>query len=169
MNRTLHDITEDILALDQLLTEGEGDIGSDEAAAWVEQWLRENEENLVTKLDNYSALITEYETRADARKAEADRMRAKASTDEARARWMRDRMLDHLQRLGLKKVECPRFTVAVQRNGGMQPVEITGDVPPEYRVIRSEPDKAAIRTRLLEGAELPFAHLLPRGESLRIR
>lgn len=169
MNRTLHEITEDILALDDLLAECEGDVGSEEAADWIAQWMVENEQSLETKLDNYCALITEYEARADARKAEADRMAAKAKTDRDKAKWLRDRMLEHLHLLNTPKVECPRFTVAIQKNGGLQPVEITGDVPPEYRVVETRPDKAAIRTRLLEGAELPFAHLLPRGESLRIR
>jgi len=168
-NRTLHDISEDMLALDAMLAECEG-VPDDEAVAqWIDRMLIDNQHDLDGKVDNYAALITEYESRSSARIEEAERLRTKANADANRARWLRDRLKDALIRLRIERLECRRFTVSVQRNGGMQSIEVSGDVPPEFRVIRSEPDKAAIRTALLEGRELSFARLLPRGESLRIR
>lgn len=169
MSRTLHDITDDVLALDAILVESDGEVADEKALAWIEQWMQENDAALSTKVDNYCALIVEYEKRAEARQAEAARLAAKARTEADRAKWLRDRLKDHFQRMRCDRMECPRFTVSVQRNGGMQPVEITGDVPTDYRIVKSEPDKAAIRTALLDGRDLPFARLLPRGESLRIR
>lgn len=169
MSRTLHDITEDIIALDTLLAETEGEVTDERALQWIAQWMEENDQSLATKVDNYCALIVEYEKRAEARQAEAVRLASKAKAEADRARWLRDRMKEHLQRLRCERLECPRFTVTVQKHGGLQPVEITGDVPPDYRIVKSEPDKGAIRTALLNGNDLPFARLLPRGESLRIR
>ena len=48
-------------------------------------------------------------------------------------------------------------------------MEITGDVPDNYKRIVYEVDRERIRADLEQGAELPFAHLNERGTHLRIR
>ena len=61
------------------------------------------------------------------------------------------------------------FSFKIQKNGGLQPLWIDDDysnIPQKY--LKVEPDNTKIR-QALEKTDLPFAHLEPRGESLRIR
>ena len=61
------------------------------------------------------------------------------------------------------------FTFNIAKNGGKQALTIDGDVPEEYTKTVIENDTEKIRADLEAGKELPFAHLEPRGESLRIK
>lgn len=169
MNRTLLEITDDVSALDDILFEAGGDISDPEVEKIVEQWFAEVENDFERKVDNYAALIRTMEARAEVRRGEAKRLLERARIDESSANFLKGRLITAMHHLGRTKVETDRFRVGVQRNGGVQPIEITGDVPPEYRKVVSEPDNAAIRTALLEGRELSFAELRPRGERLAIR
>lgn len=167
--RTLLDISDDVIALDDLLAEVEGDISDPEVERTVSEWFAELESDLETKVDNYVALIQTMEARAKVRREESARLAKRARTDESSASWLRQRLIDALHRTDRGVVETPRFRVSVAKVGGLQAVEITGDVPCEFRKVVSEPDPASIRTALLEGRELSFAHLKPRGERLVIR
>jgi hypothetical protein len=60
----------------------------------------------------------------------------------------------------------------VAGNGGKQPLVIetpVDDLPSEFRVVRHEPNKDAIRSALEAGQAVPGCTLLPRGTSLRIK
>ena len=70
---------------------------------------------------------------------------------------------------GKTKFATNLFTFNIAKNGGKQPLTIDGDVPEEYQKIIKENDNEKIRADLESGKELPFAHLEPRGESLRIK
>ena len=66
-----------------------------------------------------------------------------------------------------KKIETEHFRISVRTNGGLQPMEITGDVPAEY--CKLEPDNTKIRGALADGIVLDFAHLNERGRSVVIK
>lgn len=72
MKKTLFEISEELLGLDALLDDAEGDDEGQQAI--LEGYLGTLEQDLEQKLDNYCALIAELEARAAARKTEADRM-----------------------------------------------------------------------------------------------
>lgn len=168
-SRTLLQITADVEALDDLLAEVGGDVSDPAVEETVGRWFAEIEDGFLGKVDNYLALIRTIEARAEIRRAEARRLAERARIDEGSASWLRQRLIDTLHRLDRPSVETDRFRVSIARNGGLQPIEIVGDVPPEFRRVVSEPDPAAIRTALLEGRELGFAVLRERGERLNIR
>jgi hypothetical protein len=65
------------------------------------------------------------------------------------------------------KTDLHIFTVC--RNGGKQPMEITGEVPDNYKRIVYETDTEKIRAALEAGEELTFAHLNERGTHLMIK
>ena len=99
------------------------------------------------------------------------RVRAKAKTDDARAKWLQDRLYHFFKLHSIGKRQTRRFTVAVSKHGGQLPIEI--DLPPEelpaeYQRITVEPDKTRIREALGE-QPLPWARFGERGEGLRIR
>jgi hypothetical protein len=167
--RTLLEITADVEALDDLLSEVGGDVSDPRVEAAVSQWLSEIENDFARKVDNYVAMIRTIEARAEVRRAESKRLAERARIDEGSASWLRQRLIDVMHRLDRPSVETDRWRVSVARNGGLQPIEIVGDVPAEFRRVVSEPDNAAIRTALLEGRELGFAVLRDRGERLNVR
>lgn len=171
---TLLEIEDDVMALDALLNDCQGDVSDPKVQAAVDQWFAENEAMLHTKVDGYAALIQEKKLLAEAAKQEAKRMADKAQQRAAAADFLSYRLKGVMERLGLNKIETPRFTVAVQGNGGKQPVDVFGPIDelPEWAKRTKttiEPDKDKIRERLEAGEKLEFATLMDRGTRLAIR
>ena len=171
MSRTLLDITEDLQALDDLLTETGGDVSGVEAT--VDAWLAELEQNLKGKVDNYAALITAMNARAEVRKAEADRLYHRAKVDVNNARFLRDRLKFALEQRGISKLETARYKVGVAKVGGSIPVIIpdVSALPSEFIRVTEvrDADKDAIRKALESGQQVPGAELGARGTCLSIR
>lgn len=174
MSRTLHDISEDLLALEAMLEDLGGDVTDDDVAAFLDDWFERATADRDKKIDNYAALILELETRAEVRRAEAKRLADKAKRDEDRARYLKERLQVFYETHGLSKLETPRFTVSLARNGGRLPLLLDLDpeqLPASYRSERVTytPDQEAIRAALDAGEVLAFARYGDRGQSLRIR
>ncbi|MCD8396121.1 MAG: siphovirus Gp157 family protein [Lachnospiraceae bacterium] len=70
---------------------------------------------------------------------------------------------------GMVKIKA---ITSIQKNGGLAPLEIDGDIsdiPNDYLIEHDPtPDNAKIR-ELLKTEKVPWAHLGERGESLRIK
>lgn len=168
---TLYDITEDLIALDELLEEAGGDITDEAVEAAITSWFEELGDNLETKVDNYAQFIVELKARAEVRKAEAARLTKLAKTGMKNADALIVRMKDAFIAMGRKKLETKRFVVSVANNGGKRSLDIHGEVPKEYQktetVTSNDVDK--IRTALDAGTELDFAVLQERGTRLSIR
>lgn len=173
MNKTLFNLSEEILALDAQLDAE--DLTDDQRAELVDRWL-ETQEDAAIKLDNYAGLISELDARAEARAVEGKRLIALAYEDERRAANLRARLKLYFQRHELKKFETPRYKIALQQHGGQVPLII----PPEWesdpanapeafqkRIIQL--DKNAIREAIRNDGETHGASLGERGSSIRIR
>lgn len=168
---TLDGITEDLLALDQLLDEIEGDLSDPAAEAAVAEWMNELEKNLKTKADGYAALITELEARVRLRREESQRLSVRAKADERKVDWLRGRLLLAMRRTNTPLINTSRYRISVAQNGGVSPLILLAEVPPEWVKVRTEvsPDRERIREALDAGERLPFAAYGPRGERLVIR
>jgi hypothetical protein len=171
VNRTLLDITEDLQALDDLLSEAGGDITGVEAT--VDAWLAELEQDLKGKVDNYAALITAMTARAEVRKAEADRLYHRAKVDSSNVKFLRERLKCALESRGISKIETARYKVGVSKAGGAAPVVIADPSALPAQFVRvtevREPDKDAIRKALESGRQVAGAELGARGTYLAIR
>lgn len=77
-----------------------------------------------------------------------------------------------MREIGRMKFKTALFSFNIQKNGGQQPLVITGsleDIPGCFLIPQDPvPNNEAIRT-LLGERQVEWAHLEPRGESLRIR
>jgi hypothetical protein len=71
-----------------------------------------------------------------------------------------------MQVMDKPKIQTEHFRLSIAENGGLQPMKITGEVPPEF--CKLEPDTKRIREALSNG-ELDFAHLEERGVHLNVR
>ena len=169
---TIFDITADMQALDDLLTEVGGDVTDPEAASAIDKWFTELDDQIETKVENYCRLIAELESRSAARKGEADRMYARSKVDANAAKGLRTRMVVALAGSGIRKLETETYRISVANHGGKLPMEIDDDGVPTDYLTRQEVvsvDKDAIRAALENGMNLPFARFLERGQRLSIR
>lgn len=97
-------------------------------------------------------------------------MRRKGLED--RQKWLKDNLEANMREIGKTKFKTALFSFNIQKNGGLQPLVIDGvidDIPGRFLIPQDPvPNNEAIRSLLAE-KQVDWAHLEPRGESLRIR
>lgn len=154
--------------LEAMLTESGGELTPDMDGHF--DLLAQQAESLPACMDDVLSLVREIEARAEARKAEAERLRDRAKRDEAAAAWFKGKVLELMTAQGCKTMELPRWRVTAAMPGGKPALEIVGDVPPEFtrEEVRITPDKDAIREAIEGGATLPFARLVPKSPYLKV-
>lgn len=173
--RSLFQISDDLLALEAILSEVGGEITEDEAGAALEDWFNELGAERDQKIDNYAALIREFEARAEARESAAKGLMALAATDANNARRLKDRLKGFFEAHAIKKLDTPRFRVSVQANGAL-PLIFPGEwqddpanAPEAFQRRVIQLDREAIREAIRNDAEAHGAALGERGFHLRIR
>ena len=172
---TLIDISAELLALNDALDalDGDSEQQTEELYAWFTELLEDATEARNRKLDNYAALITELEARAEIRKQEAKRLTDRARVDSNRAASLKMMLQEFFACHDLKSVETARYKLTLASNGGKAPLivddEFVLDLPDEYLEWSAEPDRAKIRAALEAGEVLTFARLGERGQSMRIK
>ena len=80
------------------------------------------------KLDNYAALIAELGYRAQARRAEAERLHNRAKADEALAERLRYLLMQFMACNDLKKIETARYQLALRKNSGKRPLAVDPNI-----------------------------------------
>lgn len=162
----LYDLTEQYETLLDMLCDEEAD----------EQVIRDTLEavdgEIEDKADNYAKIIKQMQAYAEMLKAEEERLFARRRSLEDRSQGLKAMLQENLEFIGKTKFKTALFSFSVATNGGKQPLTITenlGDIPGRYLIPQPPiPDKDAIRELLAE-KEVDWAHLEPRGKSLRIR
>lgn len=124
------------------------------------------------KADNYAKILRQMQAHIDALKAEEERIYARRKALENRSQNLKAMLKENLEFIGKTKFKTALFSFCIAANGGKQPIFITDnidEIPGKYLIPQpSVPDKDAIR-ELLSKKEVEWAHLEPRGTSLRIR
>jgi hypothetical protein len=173
--QTLWDIGEDLLALERLVEECDGDISDPAVDAAITAWMDEMAKNQAVKCDGYVGLIRKWEMQKSAAVAEAEQYRKIASVRGNRIERLKVRLMEHMQATGQTKIETATGrTIGIQKNGGKVPLVVAPDVDPtqidsRYQAVSIELDNEAVRKALEGGEKLAFASLGDRGVSLRIR
>ncbi len=126
------------------------------------------DEDLEDKADNYARIIKELQAEAKKFEAEKKRLEDRQKAMENRAKLLNKHLYDSMKLTGKTKFKTGLFSFGIQKNGGLQPIDIDAkNVPDEY--MHKEPDNAKIRQALKEGKELPFVTLKEYGDHLVIR
>ena len=161
---TLYEITGDYLRLLEMLEEEE----SIDPQAF-EDTLDGIEGEFEIKADGYTRVLKELAAEAGKYDAEIQRMTARRDSLNNRSKMLKQHLYESMKATGKLKFKTDLFSFGIQKNGGLQPMEILPDVaiPDEY--CKKEPDNMKIREALKKGAELPFAVLKERGDHLVIR
>ena len=166
MGTSLFDLTEELKHIQSVMINSEGD----ELPQELIEWLDSTQGGYDKKVEGYCAVIGEMEAIVEARKAEANRIRALADTTQNHIDRMKIALKESLLKLETPKLETTRYKVWVQNAGGKLPIQIeSDDVPDEWKLVQLVIDKDGIRRTLEAGTSLPFAQLLPRGQVLRIK
>lgn len=162
----LYELTEQYKALEDLSYDPEVD----------EQVYRDTMEGLwgeiEEKADGYAKIIAGMKYDIEALKAEEQRLNARRKALEQRAEWLKSNLEANMREIGKTKFKTELFSFSIQKNGGLQSLVIDGvldDIPGRFLIPQPPvPNNEAIR-KLLADKQVDWAHLEPRGESLRIR
>ncbi len=125
------------------------------------------------KADAYAKIIKNISSDVEAIKAEEERLYARRSSLVKRSKRLKDTLEANMKAIGKTKFKTTLFSFNIQKNGGLQPLVIdeldVNKIPAEYLIPQDPlPNNEKIR-QLLEAQQVSWAHLGPRGESLRIR
>ncbi len=160
---SLYELTEDYKKILELMYDGDMDEDT------LKDTLELVEFEIEEKAENYAKIIKMLEGDATILKNEAERLILKKERLEKRIRLMKDSLKATMVVTGKRKIKTPLFVISIAKNGGLQPIEITGTVPDEFKITPEPiPNNEAIRQALQSGP-LPWAKLKERGEHLNIR
>lgn len=174
--RSLFDISDDLLALADLLVEVGGDVSDDEAGAALESWFDGLGDERDRKIDSYCGLIQEMTARSKAREDEAKRLQRLSIVDFNAVKRLKDRLKAFLDLHEIKKLETACFKISVAKNGGVAPLVYPSDweeypelAPPEWQKRITTVNLTALREAVEAGQEIPGCSLAERGTHLRIK
>lgn len=162
-NTTLMDLTGEYLQLMELAQDPDID---DQVIADTMEGIKGE---LSVKGGGYYAVINQLISKAGLYKAQAKRLTDAAKRMESGAEKIKERLKYAMEQMGMKELECQYVTARIRKNGGMQALEITGEVPRNYQKEKTElvNDTDKIRKDLEAGIDLSFAHLKPRGTYIK--
>lgn len=123
---------------------------------------------LEVKAAGYVNVIKQLEMEQKQAKEISKAFADKAKTRENNIKRMKDVLLIALDTANETEMDAGDFTIKVQKNGGAQPLVITGDVPENMTRVIIEPDNDKIRD-FLKDNECNWAHLEERGKHIVIK
>lgn len=129
--------------------------------------------DLSAKAGHVACYIRELELESLAALDVVESAKKRAKRLEERADWLRQYLLDQLQKTGVQKIADPRVSIAIRKTPASVFIPTVESVPPEerfWRVIpeKREPDKAAIREALKQGLAVGDCRMVT-GERLEIK
>lgn len=176
MSITLYEISKELLEFEQIMTDLDGEIPSEEIERQITEWFENISDQRDEKIDNYAALIRTMDARAKMRKDEAKRLTQLAQTDENAVSRLKERLKYFFQTHQLGTLQTRRFKVSLANNGGVRPLilsplvkEVPESLPDEFKIHTISANTTAIREALEAGFECDFAELGERGQSIRIK
>jgi hypothetical protein len=125
--------------------------------------------SITEKAANIAGLIKNYDSDADAKRAEIKRLTDSLRVDENKSNWLKAYIKENMERLELDKIKVPLWTFSLAKNPPSVEVDM-GLLPKAYIIetISQAPDKKMIKAALKLGVAVPGAHL-EQGVSLRIK
>jgi len=186
MKKTLFDISDDMLAIREMMEGFDGDVSDEDVEKLIDKLFdadKENQEAFDKKVDSYIWLIKELKADAKTAKEEGDRLTALAKRFNAHATKLSERLEAVFRRLGLTerktKYHHPKFglsggvrKLSVDLTGWSLDPDLDGEgtpVPDCYIVNKPELNVDMVREELENGGTLAFAKLEDRKEKLKIK
>lgn len=161
---SLYELTGEFQALYELAVSE----GAEEEQAFLDT-LEALKGELEVKASGYTHIIRQLEMESKECDNVIDAFKAKKEVRENHIKRMKQALIEAMDVAGIDTLKAGEYTLTIAKNGGLQPLKITGDVPDNFKKIIYEDDKDKIRKALVDGEELSFAHLEERGRHLNIK
>ena len=125
-------------------------------------------DDFADKAEGYGKVLKQLKADAEAVKTEKMRLARRQQTIENNIKRMKEALKMAMETAGTDQLEAGAFTIKLQKNGGLQPLKITGEVPDNMTKVIVEPDTDRIR-EFLKDNECEWAHLEERGKHIVIK
>lgn len=159
---TLFDITEEFEALYEMGADPECD----------EEAFQGTLESLMGEIEvkgcGYTQVIKQLEMEQKQAEEVSKMFADKATVRKNHIKRMKEALKMAMETIGADEIPAGVFTIKLQKNGGLQPLKITGDVPQNMTKVIVEPDNDKIR-EFLKDNECEWAHLEERGKHIVIK
>lgn len=159
--RSLYEIGDDLSALEEMLTDLDGEIPEDEIGVAIEEWFDALGEERNQKIRAYCALIQMMGFNADACDEEARRLTKLKRANENGAKRLKDRLKQFFEAHNIQKLDLGIFKPRIQVNGSAPLIVPQGwatepaSAPEAFHKMTVELNTPAIREALaLAGADL---------------
>ncbi len=154
---SLYELTSERLALQNTLQSLDLD------AQTIEDTLEGDSHALQIKIENYAFVIRNMESFTEAIKAEEERLAKRRRINENRVEQIKSWLKINMEACGIKKIECPAFTIAIQNNLASVVIDVESLVPEGYMRLPEPPpmvpNKKLIAEAIKAGMEVPGCHL----------
>lgn len=174
--RSLFEIGDDLSALEELLTDIDGEIPEGEVGAAIEEWFDDLGAERDEKIRRYCALIEMMGFAAEACEEEARRLSKLKRANENGAKRLKDRLKLFFEAHGIQKLDLQIFKPHIRANGGALPLIVpqewerdAAEAPEAFQKRVIQLDTAAIREAIRNDEETHGAQLGERGTQLRLR
>lgn len=162
MSQTLFEIVDDYQNLYELATDPDTD------PEVFNDTLEAIKGALEVKSCGYVNVIKQLEMEAKQADEVSEMFKAKAEVRKNNIKRMKEMLKSALEATNQESLTAGAYTIKLQKNGGVQPLVIDGDVPQNMTKIVVEPDNAKIR-EYLKDHSCEWAHLEERGKHIVIK
>lgn len=162
MSQTLFEIVDDYQNLYELATDPDTD------PEVFNDTLEAIKGALEVKSCGYVNVIKQLEMEAKQADEVSEMFKAKAEVRKNNIKRMKEMLKSALETTNQESLTAGAYTIKLQKNGGVQPLVIDGDVPQNMTKIIVEPDNAKIR-EYLKDHSCEWAHLEERGKHIVIK
>ena len=162
MNQALFEIVDDYQNLYELATDPDTD------PEVFNDTLEAIKGALEVKSSGYVNVIKQLEMEAKQADEVSEMFKAKAEVRKNNIKRMKEMLKSALEATNQESLTAGAYTIKLQKNGGVQPLVIDGDVPQNMTKVIVEPDNAKIR-EYLKDHSCEWAHLEERGKHIVIK
>ena len=162
MSQTLFEIVDDYQNLYELATDPDTD------PEVFNDTLEAIKGALEVKSGGYVNVIKQLEMEAKQADEVSEMFKAKAEVRKNNIKRMKEMLKNALEATNQESLTAGAYTIKLQKNGGVQPLVIDGDVPQNMTKVIVEPDNAKIR-EYLKDHSCEWAHLEERGKHIVIK
>lgn len=162
MSQTLFEIVDDYQNLYELATDPDTD------PEVFNDTLEAIKGALEVKSCGYVNVIKQLEMEAKQADEVSEMFKVKAEVRKNNIKRMKEMLKSALEATNQESLTAGAYTIKLQKNGGVQPLVIDGDVPQNMTKVIVEPDNAKIR-EYLKDHSCEWAHLEERGKHIVIK
>jgi hypothetical protein len=161
-NLSLYNITSEQLRTIELLEESMGELTPE-----IEEALAINEENFITKCNNYIEAIAYLKAKKEAAKVRIKEMQYIEKAAENAEKRLKERMQWAMETLGRDKVEVGLHKISLRNSQAVNIID-EARIPSEYIIVETKVDKMKLKEALKSGAVINGAELVT-NQSIQIR